>query len=100
MSGSAGEAAARRGDTLRMGHFCGFAHAQSILIGATFEPVTVSEWKGQLDKKLVIERLTRLIGDTTTHGGKIQGHAWDACGLALYSLGVRMDDVELLGKGT
>lgn len=96
--GTKGEAAARRGDTLHLAHFCGFIHAICSMNGTTFDLVEAGKWNGQLKKNLVKKRLKRLIGSVDSDGKKIVGHAWDACGVALYSLGVEMNDVDLLGR--
>jgi hypothetical protein len=50
-----------------------------------FVPVTPNEWKGQLPKKVVINRLIKRFGPgATRHWEK---DVWDAVGIGLYHLG-------------
>ncbi len=97
MSGTRGEAAARKGDVLHLAHFCGMVHSEAIASDGEFIEVDAGKWKGQLSKELVEERLSRLIGTVDANGKDIDSHGWDACGIALTYLGVSMDDKELLG---
>ncbi len=100
MAGSRGAASAARGDVLHLAHFCGLVHAEALGSDITFAIQDAGQWKGQLDKDIVKKRLIRLIGSCDAKGNEILDHAWDACGVALVHLGVKMDDVELLGANS
>lgn len=77
-------AAAKTDSITKMAFFCGLiaAHTWSRL-GGTFCPVEVLEWKGQLPKKIVADRIEKIIGP---HPYK--SHAIDAIGIGLHKMGV------------
>ncbi len=100
MGGSRGAASAARGDVLHLAHFCGLVHAEALGRDVKFAIEDAGQWKGQLKKDIVEQRLTRLIGTKDELGNPILDHAWDACGVALVHLGVAMDDLELLGANS
>lgn len=47
----------------------------------------VSEWKGQLPKRVVAKRIARAIGAEAEDGTIIETHAWDAVGIGLWAQG-------------
>jgi hypothetical protein len=100
MAGSRGAASAARGDVLHLAHFCGLVHAEALGSDIDFAIQDAGQWKGQLKKEIVEERLSRLINFSDKRGACINSHAWDACGVALAHLGVGMDDIELLGANS
>jgi hypothetical protein len=48
--------------------------------------VRPSEWKGQLPKKVVTARVTKLLGKETCDRLRLTSHAWDAAGIGLWYL--------------
>ncbi len=50
-----------------------------------FHPIPVAQWKGQLPKFVVEERIRRII--PTVVALQPQSHAWDAIGIGLYAKG-------------
>lgn len=83
-----GHAVARRGDlgklTFGAGYICG---ALGECFGCQTVPVTVNEWKGQLPKAVVTERIKHLLGKNKCQRLGITSHAWDAVGIGLYAKG-------------
>lgn len=81
-----GHAVARRGDYTKLsmsaGAMCGLASNHC----AQFIPVTPSEWKGQLPKKVVELRIRKKLKDHPSIQ-KAKSHAWDAIGIGLYAKG-------------
>lgn len=53
-----------------------------------FEPVPVSQWKGQLPKDVVTDRIIRIVGAKKCEALGIKTHAWDATGIGLWRLGL------------
>lgn len=66
---------------------------------ADFNFIPVSKWKGTLNKKIVKNRLKRVIGNSDLAGNKINSHAWDAVGIGLYNFGFKLDSKVFLRKG-
>lgn len=56
--------------------------------GSLFEPVPVSQWKGQLPKTVVESRIRDTLGNRVCERLDIKTHAWDAVGIGLWRLGV------------
>jgi len=56
--------------------------------GGSFEPVPVSQWKGQLPKDVVTRRIVQELGTADCERLGIKTHAWDAVGIGLWRLGV------------
>lgn len=54
----------------------------------TVHTVTVGEWKGQLPKQLVQERIERTLGKKVCRELDIKTHAFDAVGIGLYANGI------------
>lgn len=63
-------------------------HTNHDIQQATFEPVPVSQWKGQLPKDVVQRRIEKELGLPNTRNLDIKTHAWDAVGIGLWRLGV------------
>jgi len=47
--------------------------------------VKPSQWKGQLPKKIVEQRIRRILGSKLCEQLDIQSHAWDAVGVGLWA---------------
>jgi len=54
------------------------------------ELIKVPDWKGQLPKPVVFERMERLLGPEVCAKFPKSTHAWDAIGIGLYAKGVRI----------
>jgi len=65
------------------GWFCGRVHARAEDV--VF--VRPSEWKGQLPKRVVQQRITALLGEELCDHLEVKSHAWDAIGIGLWRLG-------------
>lgn len=93
MTDAKGLSAAARGDVVGLAYMAGMMaamlHAQE---KTRIELATPAQWKGQLSKAVVEDRLTRVFGTRAASGEPIQSHAWDAVGLAAWAHGLRMDD--------
>jgi len=82
--GAINERGWRTGDLQRTVYLVGsFAGA----LGASFTPVRVRDWKGQLPKVVVTRRIRKILGDEICTKLHIESHAWDAVGLGLWALG-------------
>lgn len=91
-----GNAAAVRGDVMKVAHVCGMFHARVMQWNATnggvtrvdqmvFMPVPVLAWKGQLNKAIVNAQVLQILGRGQCM--ELKGDEWDAVGLGLYLLG-------------
>lgn len=84
---AAGTMVAKTGDlaklTYLVGLICGTVQAQIFI--RSFKLVPVHEWKGQLPKSVVNERIKKILGEKTCE--KIKSHAFDAVGIGLHCLG-------------
>lgn len=82
--GEKGHAAAAKGDVVKLaflvGVYAGICHGQRV----GFSVVPVRDWKGQLPKTVVIERIKRKLGKGC---GLYHGDQWDAVGIGLYVKG-------------
>lgn len=91
--------AAAAGESLGMLYFmCGMHCRLADTLNAMpvfFKP---REWKGQLPKRVVQQRLESAIGDSDGRGEFITEHAWDAVGIGLHFAGHRIDDARKFGK--
>ena len=79
-----GHTSARRGDLLKLTLACG------IFVGACglpTVPVTPLEWKGQLPKRVVNNRIIEILGRTKLARLGAASHAMDAIGLGLWYAG-------------
>lgn len=87
-----GYAANFQGNILNMELFRGRLYQTCMEFQTVFHDVPVTEWKGNLSKKLVVERLKTLMFE---HNGKIKStilsrqcsHDWDAAGIGFYVQG-------------
>ena len=77
-----------RGDLQKLTYLVGVLSRMVHDQGAVFEPVPVSQWKGQLPKDIVIDRIQHALGARTCTKLGITTHAWDATGIGLWRLGV------------
>ena len=83
---AAGTMVAKKGDLLKLtclvGVMCGWMESKSVKTSL----VPVNQWKGQLPKQIVTERIIRYLGEKQCLG--IKSHAWDAVGIGLHALGI------------
>lgn len=81
-----GEAAIRSGNIFKtqalVGALLGVAVCYHSLYGCTFETVEVNEWKGQLSKDIIIDRICRDLNCTTK---QYKSHAWDSVGILMWA---------------
>lgn len=56
--------------------------------GVNFSNVDVLDWKGQLPKHLVNQRIREILNGGSTVLSDNESHDWDACGIGLYLQGV------------
>lgn len=85
-----GRASATRGDVFKLAEFCGRLHQSSTRWAREFNHVSVREWKGQMSKRAVNNRLISLLGkDALDYAGlsKNESHDWDATGIGLWAKG-------------
>ncbi len=54
---------------------------------APFLPILPMDWKGQLPKPVVEDRIRKILGATVCRKLKIETHAWDATGIGLWAVG-------------
>ena len=86
-SGTSGGVAAAETNSLQKLCFLVGVYARALSdLGADFEPVTVRDWKGQLPKTVVAQRILNLIGSYNCEGFKKD--IWDSVGIGLYAKGV------------
>lgn len=88
MDSVAGIAATRGGGILKLAFLVGCIVSRPIWDANDTHLVTPMQWKGQLPKEVVINRIKAEMGELTCTRLGIKTHAWDAVGLGLYSLGV------------
>jgi len=74
----------RTGDLQRLTFLTGVFAAR--LHPAEFYPVVPSQWKGQLPKSIVEDRIRTRLGAAVCRRLKIRTHAWDAVGIGLWAL--------------
>jgi hypothetical protein len=75
----------KKGDLQKLTYLVGLFHG--VLAPVDFQPVLVRDWKGQLPKAVVTERIKRILGDYACQQVGIVSHAWDAVGIGLWALG-------------
>jgi len=80
---AAGIAAINRGDIFKLVYLIGCIRATFPL--ATFKPIPVEEWKGQLPKTETIRRCKKIMPPHLWLGKST--HLWDAYGIGLYLQG-------------
>ncbi len=64
-----------------VGMYAGICHGLKI----GFRPIPVREWKGQLNKDIVKQRIEKLLGKKRCEG--FRADAWDAVGIGLWMKG-------------
>lgn len=82
--GEKGHAAAAKGDVVKLAYLVGVYAGICHKDGVRFSVVPVREWKGQLPKPIVIQRVKRKLGKSC---GLYRGDQWDAVGIGLYIKG-------------
>lgn len=82
---SHGRQVAEKGDLVKLSASFGTIAALSWYFNCSLIPISVQEWKGQLDKKIVKERVLDLLPDI---GKGCSSHIYDALGIGLYSKGL------------
>lgn len=85
-SSPGGHMAAATGDLLKLTYSVGCL-AGAIAPGH-FHAIKVPDWKGQLSKRLVEDRIRKLLGNEKCDELGITSHGWDAVGVGLYERGL------------
>jgi hypothetical protein len=83
--GIAGEASLRRGDLFKLAALCGRLTRTAHTLGASVEFVHPTAWKGQLPKRVVIQRIRKFMGANAPP--QLRDHESDAIGLGLWMQG-------------
>ena len=78
----AGQAAARRGDLVKLAMAVGRINQICADRMIPFRLIDVARWKGQLSKEMVEKRIRRKLPDL-----EARSHAWDAVGIGLFVKG-------------
>jgi hypothetical protein len=81
----AGQAAARRGDLVKLAFVVGRIAELTAQMGFMFTIIPVNNWKGTMDKGQVERRIARIVGPEST---TFKSHVWDAVGIGLYYRGL------------
>jgi len=87
-SSAVGNAAAIRGDIVKLSTVVGWVWSMAAALQTEFKPAPVMTWKGQLSKTLVQSRIVDRLGTKTIKRCKPKSHAWDAVGIGLWHLGI------------
>lgn len=82
-----GHAATSDGKIYKLSCFVGMVMGTIFEIGGTFNPVYVTDWKGQMTKEAVIKRIKRKMPQWETYVPNMKSHAWDAFGIGLHIQG-------------
>lgn len=83
-AGSAkGQMVASKGDLVKLAQLIGAYKATSYLEGVSFNLVSVMEWKGQLPKKVVNDRILKVWPECAC-----TNHDFDAVGIGLWKMGL------------
>lgn len=77
-----GHMVAKRGDLGKLYYVIGALGQVAERLDVPFELISVPEWKGQLPKAVVNNRIVQRIGALD-----IKSHSWDAVGIGLYAKG-------------
>ena len=85
--GVGGQMVAARGDLVKMALLVGAIIGMARDAGMEPQLVKVNTWKGQLPKKVVESRITRILGAQEVTSFGLKDHAWDAVGIGLYIQG-------------
>lgn len=84
-----GIAAASRDSLSQLAFMVGMHKRIADCFGATTILAPVSEWKGQMPKRVVEQRIARAVGLRAADGSRIESHAVDATGIGLWLIGGR-----------
>lgn len=76
-----GYASAAGGNLVKLAHLVGMFDGACVLSQCPFSMMPVREWKGQMSKQLVIQRIRKRLGKT------YKSHAADAVGIGLHCKG-------------
>ncbi len=82
-SDATGQASARKGDLVKLAIACGMIGGTAYDRGIKIAWAAVKDWKGQLPKRIVENRIRELLGLGVTY----KDHEWDAVGIGLWSKG-------------
>jgi len=100
MGGLRGKAAAGRSDIIHLAHHMGIVAHVARMWDATFTPVEVAQWKGNLKDAVVWERVGRPFPPEDSAGNLIKKHALDAVGIGVCGFyDTDMRNASLWGKG-
>lgn len=84
-SGGGGLVTASSGALVKLAWFVGFLNGLFTPELIDFILVPVNEWKGQLPKQVVNQRIKKILGEKACQG--FEKDIWDAVGIALYKQG-------------
>lgn len=89
LGNAGGMAAAQTGSILKLSVMIGI-YAREFLehSGASFQVVPVRQWKGQLPKEVVIQRIRKYLGEKNCK--EFKADVWDAVGIGLWAMGVKL----------
>lgn len=82
-----GQMVAKRGDLVKLTFLIGYIAGMLHEFGKC-ELIPVNEWKGQLPKSVINERVKQILGEKRWNLLGLKSHAVDACGIALFVLGL------------
>lgn len=82
---SSGHMVARRGDFCKLAMMAGWELGVLTHLGITPRLVGIQNWKGQLPKAVVRDRIQQVLGSKTFTGSE---HEWDAIGIGLAARGM------------
>jgi Holliday junction resolvasome RuvABC endonuclease subunit len=85
-----GIAATNKGDIYKLAALIGAIHYACWDAGANVTLVPVADWKGQLPKNIVEDRIRRILSPEVCLELKFKSHIWDAVGIGLYGQGVKL----------
>ena len=83
-----GRAVAGGGSLVKLAFGVGKLAQVAEAFGATFEPIPVAKWKGQLSKRIVEHRIRRILPFSRIEKLQPKQHEWDAIGIGLYCRGL------------
>jgi hypothetical protein len=84
-----GHAATGKGDIHKLACLVGVFMGATYEYGGEFHPILVNDWKGQLSKDAVIQRVGDRLPNLRSSGMKIETHSYDAIGIGLFAQGDR-----------
>jgi len=89
MSSAAGIAAQKDANIYKLAFMVGIFSRWAYREGQRFTPVHPQQWKGQLPKGVVTNRIQRELGLKQCRVLGIKTHAWDAVGIGLWARGCK-----------